>query len=271
MTVKTDIDKEDLADKDGQYILSKPDKETLARMEENTAEDIPAYQIHLDLDDDQEVRLLEQFGIEFKALRQERSDLGLEAKWAELDNQYDGTLQENSKLAFNVHVHTSKIKCDAVVRALNEAFIDSVPMIDVSPRPAMWAQQEKSADDICEKQAQFLEYEVPENIKPEQSLSLIGLCSVKKFVGIGKLEWGYEKEKRRREEVYEGKIENVPDPATGRVSYTNYALKEFVNNYPNWKERGYSNYYNRVAKGGTVRLVVEYLDTLESNCIPSGA
>lgn len=267
MSNKSQIDKEELAPLDGQYLLRPMDKEETKRNEEadESGDDIPAYKIHLELTSDQEARLTEQFSIEFKALRQERNDLGLEQKWSELDNQYDGTLAENTKLAFNVHVHVSKIKCDAVVRAVNEAFIDSVPMIDVSPRPAMWAQQEKSADDICEKQQQFLEYEIPENIKPDMSLSLIGLCSVKKFVGIGKLEWGYEKEKRRREEVYEGRIEEIPDPSTGKLTYVNYALKEFVNNYSNWKERGYSNYYNRIAKGGTVRLVVEYLDTLENS------
>jgi hypothetical protein len=266
MTVRTEFDKEELAPLAGQYKLRPMNDEETKRNEESdiSGDDIPAYRIQLDLNDDQQTRLMEQFKIEFKALKDERNALGLPQKWAELDNQYEGTLRENSKLSFNIHVHSSKIKTDAVVRALNEAFIESVPMIDVSPRPAMWAQQQAAGEDVCEKQGQFLEFEIQENIKPQASLTLISLCAVKKFVGIGKREWCYDKQKRRREEVYEGKIEETID-ATGKVVYENKALKEFVNNYPNWKERGYSSFYNKIAKGNTARLVVQYLDTLENS------
>lgn len=263
MPEQREIDPDKIAGTDGQYILRPQSKSEVKRNEE-TLDDIPAYQIHLDLDSDQELRLTEQFKEEFEALVDERTSLGLPSKWEELDNQYDGNLRPNSKLSFNVHVHASKIKTDAIVRALGEAFLDSQPLIDISPRPSQWKQQEQTGNDVCEKQQQFIEYEMSENIKPEAELSLIALCSVKKFVGIGKMEWRYEKEKRKREEVYEGKIEESVDDQ-GKPIYVNHALKEFVSNYPNWKERGYSSFYNKIAKGGTVRLVVEYLDTLQNS------
>lgn len=249
-----ELDKADLAKLDGQYSIRTQDKEEKKR--NSSDEDIPAYKVSIDLDEEQGDRLDSQFKEEFEALVEERRVFGLEAKWQEQDRQYDGILRRNQKLAFNLHVHQSKIKVDAIVRALNEAFLESSPMVDVSPRPQEWKIEEKLGLDICEKQQQFIEYEVEENIKPERDLTLIGMSAVKKFVGIGKLEWCYEKEKRKREEVYEGKID-----ADG----SNAALKEFENSYPNWQERGYQGYHDKIASGKTVYIVVEHLDTL-CNC-----
>lgn len=265
-----EIDNKELSKKEGQYFIRSQDKKEEER-NESTIDDIPTYKIKLDLTEEQKSNLCEQFENEFDALKEERETLGLPAKWASLDRQYDGIINKNVKLNFNLHIHQSKIKADAIARALNEAFLDSQPMIDVSPRPEQWKEQENSDVDICEIQQQFISYEMEENVKPSQDLELIGLCAVKKFVGIGKLEWAYDKERRRREEVYEGKNEAVLDDngqpiiTNGIPNIENLALKEFVNNYPNWKSRGYSNFYNRIAAGKTVRIVVEYFDTLV-NC-----
>lgn len=265
-----EIDNITLAEKEGQYVIRPQDKAEEKR-NERTVDDIPQYRIKLDLTEDQESNLCEQFENEYDALKEERETLGLPSKWASLDRQYDGIMNKNAKLNFNLHIHQSKVKADAIARALNEAFLDSQPMIDVSPRPEQWKLQESSEVDVCEIQQQFISYEMEENIRPGQDLELIGLCSVKKFVGIGKLEWAYDKERRKREEVYEGKNEPVLDDngqpviVNGMPQQENAALKEFVNNYPNWKERGYGNFYNRIAAGRTVRIVVEYFDTLV-NC-----
>lgn len=254
-------DNTELASKDGQYILRPQNKEELKR---NTLEidDIPSYRIKLQLDDDQKDRLTKQFQEEFRALLTERQNLGLPAKWAERDRQYDGLMKKNSKLSFNLHTQQSKIKTDAIVRALNEAFLDSQPMIDVSPRPEFWKKEEKDGDDVCEKQQQFIQYEVEENIKPSADITRVGLCAVKKFVGIMKLEWCYEKERRKREETYVGENEIVGVGPDGQPVIENKALKEFEGNYPNWEERGYKSYHDKIANGGTVNLVVEYLDTI---------
>ena len=266
-----EIPDEQLADKEGQYILRTQNKEEVERNEQDVASDIPQYRIKLDLTPEQESALTEQFEDEFDALREELDALGLPNKWLELDRQYDGIMRKNVKLNFNLHMHQSKIKADSVVRALCEAFLDSQPMIDVSPRPEQWKDEDKSGEDVCQIQQQFIAYEIEENIKPHQDLVLIATCAVKKFVGIGKLEWAYDKEKRKREEVYEGRNEPKTDAqgqpiiVQGVQQFENLALKEFTNNYPNWEERGYASYYNRIAAGKTVRLVVTYFDTLV-NC-----
>lgn len=255
-----DLQKEDIAELDGQYSLRTQDKAELKKNE--TIDDIPKYRIRLKLRPDQKDRLTKQFQEEFRALITERQNLGLPAKWASLDNQYDGILKKNAKLSFNLHTHQSKIKTDSIVRALNEAFLDSSPVVDISPRPEFWKKEEKSGEDVCEKQQQFIQYEMEENIKPSADITRVGLCAVKKFVGIMKLEWCYEKELRKREETYVGENETVGVGPDGQPVTENKALKEFEGNYPNWKERGYQSYYDKIANGGTANLVVEYLDTI---------
>lgn len=255
-----DLEKEDIAELDGQYSLRSQDKAELKKNE--TLDDIPSYRIRLKLNDEQKERLTKQFQEEFRSILSERQSLGLTKKWSALDNQYDGTMQKNAKLTFNLHTHQSKIKTDAIVRALNEAFLDSQPMVDVSPRPEFWKKEEKSGDDVCEKQQQFIQYEMEENIKPSADITRVGLCAVKKFVGILKLEWCYEKELRKREETYVGENEVVGVGPDGQPTIENKALKEFEGNYPNWQERGYHSYHDKIANGGTVNLVVEYLDTI---------
>ncbi len=258
-----DLQKEDIAELDGQYALRAQDKAEVKKNE--TIDDIPKYRIRLKLREDQIDRLKKQFQEEFRAILTERQQLGLPAKWAALDRQYDGEMKKNAKLSFNLHTQQSKVKTDAIVRALNEAFLDSQPMFDVSPRPEFWKQEEKSGDDVCEKQQQFLQYEVEENIKPSADITRVGLCAVKKFVGILKLEWCYEKELRKREETYVGENEVVGVDQQGQPQIENKALKEFEGNYPNWQERGYASYHQKIANGGTVNLVVEYLDTISNS------
>ncbi len=261
-----DLQKDEIAKEEGQYVLRPQNKEEEKR-NDLTIDDVPSYKIHLKLTEEQQARLTKQFKDEFTALKTERQNLGLPSRWTALDNQYDGIMKKNSKLSFNIHTHQSKVKADAIVRALNEAFLDSQPMVDVSPRPEFWKEEQKSGDDVCEKQQQFIQYEMEENIKPSADITRVALCAVKKFVGIMKLEWCYEKETRKREETYVG--ENVPtgeiDPQTHQPVTENKALKEFVSNYPNWQERGYQSYYDKIAGGGTVNLVVEYLDTIQNS------
>lgn len=259
-----DLQKEDVGEKDGQYVLRTQTKSEEKR-NDTSIDDVPSYRIRLKLDDDQKSRLTKQFQEEFRALLTEHQQLGLPAKWSALDRQYDGILKKNAKLSFNLHTHQSKIKTDAIVRALNEAFLDSSPMVDVSPRPEFWKEQEKDGEDTCEKQQQFIQYEMEENIKPASDITRVALCAVKKFVGILKLEWCYEKELRKREETYAGENETVGVDQQGQPVMENKALKEFEGNYPNWQERGYQSYHDKIAKGGTVNLVVEYLDTINNS------
>lgn len=262
-----EIDNKELSRLEGQYFIDNMPANRV-KEREDSPDDIPPYRVAIDMDDDQIARLDEQFKEEFEAIKEERRTLGLPEKWQSLDNQYDGQMLQNERLAFNLHMHQSKIKADAIARAIKEAFLETKPMIDVSPRPDEWRMEEQAGFDVSGVQQQFICYEMDENVRPEQDLSQIALCAVKKFVGMGKLEWRYNKERRRREETYEGKNEPVvgndgtpvigPD---GMPLIHNQALTEFENNYPNWERRGYGKYWAKINAEKTCNIVVTYFDT----------
>jgi len=144
---------------------------------------------------------------------------------------------------------------------LNEAFLDSEPLVDVSPRPESFRQ---GMETVAERQTEFIDFAIDEEVKPEKDINLINKSAVRKFVGIGKLEWRYEKERRKREEIYEGKNEIKGLDQNNQPIIENKALKEFMSNYPDAKER-YPQYLKRIAIGKKVSLVVDYFDIIDNS------
>lgn len=221
---------------------------------------IPDYHMELNLSEDEIEKFTEQVQLEFNALKDERKELKLEEAWEERDRQYDGELKTNKTLAFNLHVHQSKIKTDAITRALNEAFLDSEPMFDISPRPET---ARRNGFAIAEKQTQFLDFVVDEEMKPEAAFMKIAKSATTKFVGIGKLCWAYKREKRRREETYEGKI--VPlGVQNGQIIAKNEGLERFLTTYPDALDNQ-KGIIKRLMEEKTVNLVIEYKDTIDNN------
>lgn len=222
--------------------------------------DIPAYRIQLNLSKDEIERLEKQVFLEFEALQKEREDAGLEKKWKERDSQYDGDLEPNKTLPFNLHVHQSKIKTDAIARGIKEAFLDADKVVDVSPRPDS---SRKDGYKVAENQADFLDYAMDEEVKPDAAFDKIIKCSIKKFVGIGKLSWAYRVEKRKREETYEGK--NVPVEMVGnRLLMKNEGLEQFLSAYPDGMEK-YKGYVKQLMEEKKIDIVVKYKDTVDNN------
>lgn len=243
--------KEELLQEGEDYALRRQTPEEMERNDND--DDIPDYRIQLRLDDEQEDRLTKQFVLEFEALEKERIDLGLEEKWRERDSQYDGELESNKAIPFNLHVHQSKIKIDAICRAAKEAILDVDPIVDVTPRPET---SEKNGYIVAQKQAQFIDYAMDEDIKPEVSYDKILKCSAKKFVGIGKVTWAYRREKRKREESYEGTPEG---------------LRDFMNTYPEVKDprtpefARYKKLIVDLFNQKKIDIVTEYKDTTDNN------
>lgn len=246
--------------KDKDYVIRPQTPEEKERVE--SAEDIPEYRVQVKLTEAQQERLSEQSFLEFKALDDERTANGLPKKWTERDHQYDGDIKENKRLLFNLHVHQSKIKVNAIARALNEAFLpDSDSIVEVTPRPEMATN--KNGFEVCEKQTQFIDYVMDEEVKPENAIKMIGKCAAKKFVGIGKINWSYRREKRRREESYEGK-NVIVGMVNGQPVIDNEGLKTFLSTYPDAMEEQ-RNYVERLAKEQKINIVVEYKDTVNNN------
>jgi hypothetical protein len=224
--------------------------------------EVPEYQIKLKLTPDQQVELSKNSFLEFEALKDDRKAHNLESAWADRDAQYDGDLAPIKNLDFAIDVRESKIKVDSVVRAVCEAFLpDSGDMIDVTPRP------ETARNDgyqIAEKQQQFLDFAIDEEIKPEQAIRKIATSAAKKYVGIGKLCWEFSQETRRREEHWEGKLTQVGTAPDGRPLVDNEGLRNFLSTYPDAPVR-YRKQVETLMAGKNVDVVVKYKETISNN------
>ena len=252
MTKTADIDK-DIDEKleKADYVLRDQTAEERDRLE--TTEDVPEYRIDIDLNDDQKKRLTDLAFLQFEALEAERAEIGLEALWKERDAQYDGELETNKAIPFNLHQHQSKIKTDAICRSIKEAFLDVEPIVDVSPRPDM---ERKDGRIVCDHQAEFIDYAMDEEVKPEAAFDKIFKCMVKKFVGIGKLCWSYRRERRKRDESYEGTPEGVDQFLKAFPETTDPNSREYRLN---------QNYLKRLMRGEKINIVTHYNDTINNN------
>lgn len=243
---------------DADYALRTQTVEEAKKQE--ASPDIEEFRVQMTLTDDQKKDLTTDFFSEFEAIDAERKDLNLPAKWKEKDAQWDGTLAPNDRLLFNCHVHQSKIKGMAIVRALSKAYLSSGQIADISPRPEM--AQTKEGYDICQKQSDFLDYAFTEEIKPADELKKAWTTSYKKYVGIIKNEWTYRVERRKRYETYEGK--NVQVPVGNTFKIENDGLEAFMQAYPDAKDR-YIGLLKRLVEEKQVKIVVEYKDIVNNN------
>lgn len=222
--------------------------------------DVPTYRIQLNTTKEQEDKITEQFKMEFKAREDEIAALGLAAKWKERDAQYDGDMDENPLIPFNLHVHQSKIKTDAIARGMKEGFLDSDPVADISPRPET---SRKDGQKVAQRLMDYLDYAMDEEVKPDIPIDKIIKQAIKKYVGLGKISWGYRQEKRRREESYEGKA--IPVQVVGnRTIVKNEGLEQFLKVYPDGMDK-YKGYVRKLMEGKRIDIVVNYNDTVENN------
>ncbi len=229
------------------------------------AQDIPEYAIKISLTEEQRKRLEAQVFMEFEALKQERSDLKLDKAWEERDKQYDGQLAPIRNIEFAIDVRESKIKVDSIVRAHMEAFFpDDGDIVDVSPRPE--TAKRKEGYEIAERQQQFIDFAMDEEIKPEMAFRKAFTSSAKKFVGIIKQCWLYKSATRRREEHWEAKIVDTGtiDPRTGLPVRDNEGLRRFLDAYPDAAVK-YPTQVKRLLLGQDVDIVVSYKEQIRNN------
>lgn len=235
--------------------------QTKEEIEKNKDEDALEFRVEIDSNEEFDARLIEQIKKEFEALKDERIALGLESKWKDRDAQYDGDLAPIRHLDFQIDVKESKIKGDAIVRSIMQAFFpDNGDIIDVTPRP------ETARNDghiVAEKQAQFLDYEMDENVKPKRTFRKVARSAYKKYVGILKNVWNIDIQTRHREESYEG--ENVTEEVDGQTVFVdNPGLREFLNAYPDANER-YPGKVKALLQGKTINIVSKYKEQVCNN------
>lgn len=224
--------------------------------------EVPEFRIKLKLNETQKEDLSKQSFLELYALKAERTEKKLDKSWEDRDAQYDGQLAPVENVDFHIDVRESKIKVDSVVRAITESFLpEGGDIIDVTPRP------ETARNDgyvIAEKQQQFIDFAVDEEIKPEMAIRKIALSAAKKFVGVGKLCWSYRQEIRRREEHWEGKTIQVGQLPNGQPMLDNEGLRNFLNMYPDAPDR-YKAQVQSLIEGKSVDIVVQYKETVKNN------
>lgn len=225
-------------------------------------QEIGEYKVKLDLTDDQKKTAEEACFLEFEACKSEREELGLDKKWEERDKQYDGSLAPIKSVEFAIDVRESKIKVDSIVRAAKEAFFpEDGSVVDVSPRPETarndgWA--------IAEKQQQFLDFAVTEEIRPEIAFAKVFTSVFKKAVGIVKVCWSYRQETRRREEHWAAKIVPVGQAPDGSMVMDNEGLRNFLQAYPDAPKR-YPGQVKKLMEGKDVDIVVAYKEQVRNN------
>jgi hypothetical protein len=225
-------------------------------------QEIGEYTVKVKLSDEQKDSLKDSAFLEFEALKDERVALGLDKKWEDRDNQYDGSLATIKNIEFAIDVRESKIKVDSIVRACKEAFFpDDGDIVDVSPRPETarndgWA--------IAERQQQFIGFAMTEEIKPEMAFTKVFQSVFKKYVGILKVCWSYRQETRRREEHWEGKTVVVGQGPDGQPIIDNEGLRSFLQAYPDAPTR-YPGQVKKLLLGESVDIVVLYKEQIRNN------
>lgn len=230
------------------------------------SDETPQYQQTIDLTEKQADRLMEAGIREFKAIVAEKDELGIDEKSGMLQNQYDGIMEQNQDQQFSLHMHTTKIKIDAIVRSAKTSFIDSDPKFAITPQPGYAAKDSRSADEVCQQQQDFLDFAISQELNLESPFEMALYSAAIKAVGILKFPWKYRQEKRQREECYEGKF-IVQGVINGRAVVKNPGLELFVQQYPDAQKR-YPVLYEKVQRGKTIYVQADYNEVVYNNPDP---
>lgn len=233
---------------------------------------IPKYKAKLELTSDKKKSIVEEIKQELKEIMKEREDDGFDKRCDSLERQYEGKMQNNDDQQFNVHRHTTKAKVDAVVRNCKAAYLESDPIYSVTPRPEF---DRVGGEKITDRQSDFLDYKLDEVIpleaEEERSIHFATLCGV----GVTKLTFETKREKKVREEIYEGKNvivmdqkgRPVPSNDPSKPLIKNQALEDFASAHPEGAEK-YPGIIKKIAEGKTVSLMISYKELVYNDPLP---
>lgn len=205
-----------------------PDKE-LAKREPG----VPSYKERCEYDESTIERLQKEIFKGFDKLKTQRQTDKLEEKWDMMDAQYAGEMIDDDKnLEFNLTVPATQVKVDAVERLSLKAFMESDPKFTVTPRPE--TAKRDQWDVIVNRQADYLDYKLDEEIIIESPLRKVLHQAVKYGVGILKVPYEYIRKLRRREENYSGKLNEQRMPEGLEPFLKAYPEAVQDNNVGNW-------------------------------------
>lgn len=225
----------------------------------------PTYMERLELDTEQQKRLLAEVKEEFDAIKTEREGAKLEAKWRVLNNQYEGKVEEDGLRQFNLCRRITKVKCDAVERMIVKAAWSSNPKFSITARPEF---AREGGKEVCQAQEDFIDYKLDTDIPFNEPERKTVHSSVVKGTGILKIFHELKREKRRREECYDGGKRRTAIGDNREQVEINEGLEEFLKAYPNARV-DYPSYVKKLEAGKEIKIVVEYEETVFNDPMPT--
>lgn len=221
-------------------------------------EGVPSYKERLDYDEEQIKRLKDEIFDGYERLKKQRGDDQIETKWDNLEAQYKGQISDDSNLEFSLNVPITMVKVDSIVRLGLKAFLESDPKFTVTPRPQT-AKMDKWNVTV-EKQADYLDYKLDEDIDLEGPLRMVLHQAALLDMGILKVPYEFKRKKRRREETFSGKP--VPNEETGEM--TQPGLESFLRQYPDSAIPGNDGHWvlKDLAKGKDVTFKANFMEVV---------
>src|SRR4030067_591329 len=215
----------------------------------NDPSEIPTFKTKIKLTNADKKRIYKEIDAELDAIKAERSEIDLEDRCDNLDQQYAGEMEEIENMMFNLSIKLTTIKIDSLTRALCESFFEGEHVFSALPRPDA---EEKRGRETQEKQEDFLDYKIDEVIPLEEAFRLVFHHSALKPVGILKLAMKHKRVKRHSEESYEGTPEGI----------LNF-LKAYAQ-----AETEYPEYLKQLQAGKKLELIVKYDEVVYDDPMP---
>jgi hypothetical protein len=235
------------------------DKQLKSR--EESSQEIPEFKTKITLSKEEKERIVSEIIDELEAIEKERGEIDLEETLDRADRQYDGEMQEVEGMQFNLSSRTTKIKTDAIVQALMDAFFDNDRVFSMASRPGKMTEENGGHKEL-EAQEDFIDYKVDETIPLEEECEPTFHSAVLKGVGILKIVMRSEVRKRKMDEFYPGV---TIDPASGKPN--DEGLRAFLNNHPEAKEK-YPKDVERLLKGKDLSITVSYDEVVYDDPLP---
>jgi len=225
--------------------------------------DIPEYMEQIELSDEQKTRLIDEFKREFEAIKKERDDDGMDQKWRALDNQYEGRMEEDELRQFNLSRKVTKIKSDTVEFKIMQASWKTEQKFQITARPQF---QREGGQEVVDAQSDYLDYKLDNDIPFLEPQRKVVHSAVVKGTGILKWTYDIQREKRKRQECYDGsKTETIQTPE-GMIE-KNIGLEQFIKAYPDGLI-SHVGIIKKLVDGKKVELIVRYEETTYNDPLP---
>ncbi len=245
-----------------EYTLTQETKVALDKKDKDQG--IPVYYEVLKLDTPQKERLSKETFKEYDGIVAEQGEKQVRTKWDALERQHEGKLQEDTRRQFNLTMGVTRDHTDQVVNSIMEAIMESDPKFSVSPRPGF---EKEGGRDVCDKQSDFLDDRL-DYLPFRSTEQMVVHSTTLKGTGFLKVFHLIEKEDRRREEEYDGKLvpllregKMVPEIGSpNKPQMHNPGLENFKRNWPA-AEKDYPGLIKKLEEGKKINIIAEYKDT----------